>query len=487
MPAEPYFSHRSCYVNFAEHLQNRWVPNLFFPDAPNRWSATDWRGFLGMIKAFGFTCFEYWVSPTLFDRPALERGGIYAEFAVAMRGVAEIAHSLGLQIKYISELNTIGPDWYFACPHLPEDKQLILDLWRHWARELAGADIVGLFPGDPGGCNRHGCTHETAIELALEVIDVVTAENPGARFELGTWGTPFSGWGADLLEVPGWDGSWQMLLDAGARTEQCHIWNGKPERARQAFDYLLTRLPAFPADAMVAINLGLDPDGNATMGGDARAYARAIGEVRPVTTWDYSAAEGELICYPHWRLPRLLARRREERAAAPYIGGMSYTMTPKLNLLSLYAAGQGFLDPDTDPDLVSRAFCRQVFGPEHEMLGELFEAFEVVPGWGHVPRRQWSREVLRAVYHEITERLEAADMSQCALPLFPDPETYRQDLLWFARKFEEMAGPQPDRERIRREYWDNALAIYDVIRMSADPRAEMAARQFSEILRSADL
>ncbi|MHB0939946.1 MAG: hypothetical protein ACYC6A_26415 [Armatimonadota bacterium] len=482
MPAAPYFSHRSCYVNFAEHLQNRWNPNLFYPGAPNRWSESDWRGFLTMIKAFGFTCFEFWLSPTLFDRPALDGGGIYADFAEDMRGVMAVAHSLGLQIKYISALNTIGPDWYFACPHIAEDKKLIVDLWRHWARELAGADIVGLFPGDPGGCNRNGCTHETAVELSLELTEVIAGVNPAARIELGTWGTPFTGWGGDLWTTPKWDGTWQKLTADAEQADVCHIWNGGPQRAREAFDYLLKRLPAFPEDAMVAINLGLDPDGNATLGGDARAYARAIGEIRPITTWDYSAAEGELIGYPHWRLPRLLARRREERSAAPYAGGMSYTMTPKLNLLTLYASAQGFIDPDTDPDLVSREFCRQVFGAEHAILGELFEAFEVVPGWGHYPRRQWSREVLHEVYREIAERLEAADMTQCALPLFPDPETYRQDLLWFARKFQEMAGPNPDRERIRREYWEKALAIYDVIRMSADPRAEMAAEQFSNIL-----
>jgi hypothetical protein len=87
------------------------------------------------------------------------------------------------------------------------------------------------------------------------------------------------------------------------------------------------------------------------------------------------------------------------------------------------------------------------------------------------------------VYREIVERLEAADVSRCALPLFPDPETYRQDLLWFARAFEEMAGDQPDRERIRREYWKRTFAIYDHIPMSVDARADQAARKFADTLR----
>ena len=219
------------------------------------------------------------------------------------------------------------------------------------------------------------------------------------------------------------------------------------------------------------------------MGGDARPWVREIAKQHAVTTWDYSLSEGELVLYPHWRLPRLAARRREERAAAPYAGGTNYTMSPKLNLLTLYAAGGLFQDPAADPDGLSRAFCAAVFGQEHAVLGELFEAFEVIPGWGHYPRRKWSKPALRTVFREMAERLEAANVSRCTLPLFPDPETYRQDLLWFARAFEEMAGDRPDRERIRRDYWRKAFAIYDHIPMSVDARADQAARKFAETLR----
>jgi len=348
-----------------------------------------------------------------------------------------------------------------------------------------GTDIIGIFPGDPGGCNRNGCNHETFVDLALEITGVVKEENPRATIEVNTWGTPFSGWGSDLRDTPGWDGSWRMLIDGSLNSPEtpCHIWNGKADRAKAAMTYLLKRLPAFPEDTIVAINLGFDSDGDAVRGGDARGYARAIAEIRRIVTWDYSLSEGELINYPHWRLPRISARRREERSAAPYIGGMSYTMTPKLNQLTMYAAAQMFMDPDADPDLVSRDFCAKVFGEEHAALGELFEAFEVVKGWGHYPRRHWSKETLTEKYTEMIERLEAADVSACALTLFPDPETYKKDILWFARTFRELAGPNPDRERIRRDYWKKALSVYDNIPMSADERAELAARQFADILR----
>ncbi len=477
------YTHRACYVNFAEHLQNAWNPNLYYPGAPNQWRAADWAGFFRMLAAFGFNIFEFWLPPTLMDRPALAGSAVHESFAQQMRQATQIAHAAGLQVKFIVAANTIGPQWYFACPNEPDDLQLIFDLWRHWLRQLPETDIVGIFPGDPGGCNRNGCTHETFVDLALSLCDLIQSETPRAAIEIGTWGTPFSGWGSDLISPPNWDGDFSQLiqqqLPPGAFA---HIWNGDPARAQASMEYFLKRLPEFPADLRVAINLGFSPDGDATMGGDGRPWAREIAKLRPITTWDYSLSEGELILHPHWRLPRLAARRREERAAAPYCGGMNYTMSPKLNLLTLYAAGQLFLDPTADPDALAARFCAQVFGEEHAALGALFEAFEVVPGWGHYPRRQWAKPVLRSAYQEIINRLTAADVSGCTLPLFPDAETYRQDLLWFAGLFYELASEQPDRARIRRDYWQKTFAIYDHIPMSVDARAEQAAENFSRLL-----
>ena len=73
-------------------------------------------------------------------------------------------------------------------------------------------------------------------------------------------------------------------------------------------------------------------------------------------------------------------------------------------------------------------------------------------------------------------------MTRCALPIYPEPEAYRQDLLWFARQFSAMAGPAPDREAIRRAYWRRAWDIYDAIPMSVDEREGTAAAQFARIL-----
>ena len=478
------FKHRSYYVNFASHLLNAWNANMMHPNAGNRWGADEYGRLLDMIKAFGFTCFEYWLEPTIY-KTALNPDGMHSQFVATMGAVTELAHARGLQVKYLLVPNCIGHDWYFACPNDPGDKALILKLWKYWAGALKGVDMVGIFPGDPGGCNRNGCDHNTFLDLALELTGITLKENPEATVEIGTWGTPFSGWGTDMRHVPGWDGTWKMLLKGTSDATQgvgCHIWNGTPDRARRAMADLLKRLPQFPGDAIVGINLGFGSDADPTAGGDAREYVREVAKVRRINSWDYSVTEGELVVYPHWRLPRTFGRRREERTVAPYYGAMSYTMSPKLSHLAMYAAAQAGMDPDRDPDQVSREFCRRVFGPEHELLGELFEAFEVVPGWGSYPRRKWSREEARRAYLKIVDHLEQANMDRCELPLFPSPEQYRQDLLWFARMFARLAGDNPDREAVRREYWSKCLSIYDNVPMSVDERAEMAAKRFSEIL-----
>lgn len=478
-PETPAFTHRSYYVNFASHLLNAWNVNVLFPNAPGHWSMDQWRRLMQMVKAFGYTCFEYWLVPSLFSRATLHGDEAADHFADTMRRVTNIAHDVGLHTKYIAVPNCIGHEWYFACPNDREDMDLIQKLWRHWSRVLSGTDIVGLFPGDPGGCNRNGCDHSTWIDLGLRMTEITREENPDATMEFGTWGSPFSGWGDDMVHVPDWDGKWETMMDA---VDGCHIWRGTPDRAERAMEELDRRLPEFPSDTMVAMNLGFSPESEPTVGGDARAYVRDIAGSYRVNSWDYAVTEGELVPHPHWRIPRILARRREEQSAAPYFGATHYTMTPGLSHLCMYSAAQAAINPDRNPDELAREFAGLVFGPEHAELGELMEAFEVVPGWGHRPRRRWSPTCAHKAYKQIIEHLQDADMSQCGLPIFPSAERYRQDLLWFARQFAALSGDNPNRDHIRDVYWRKALSIYDDVPMSVDQRAHQAAERFSGIL-----
>ena len=489
--AGPAFIHRACYVNHGEHLLNAWNANLIYPEAGYQWGVKEWRKFLHMLKAFGYTNFQYWLMPTMFDLPSLKGGRTYERYAETMREVANLARAEGLEIQCLCSINVWGPKWFYACPSIPEERSNLLKLWRHWMRELSGLDAVTLFPGDLGGCNVNGCTHETAIDLDLEIAGIVKEESLDTRIEIGTWGNPFCGWGGDSVVVPGWNRSAIDLMRSGFYGFTNRDFHGMPDRAVAAFDYLAKRLPQFPPDTIVAINPSLNA------GGDGAVYARRIAERRPVSTWDYYVSEGEGSVSPHWNLARIAHARRTERSAAPYIGGICYTMSPMLNLQTLYAGAQTYIDPQADPTELSTRFCASVFGAEHEPLGELMKLFgvesamegltEYLAGVGDQlvdssrqrPVTSWTGKELNRAFGRMIEHLEAAKPAACTLPIFPDPETYRQDLLWFARKYHEMTGPNPNRALIAWQYWGKTYGIYNQVPLGS-LTAEGACRRFAD-------
>ncbi len=469
------YAQRTCYVNFAEHLQNAWNVNFIYEDAPGTWTEADWTAFFTELSAFGYTNFQFWIPPTLCAPGAARDGAV-----PKLQAMVRLCHGAGLTANALITVNTIGAEWYLACPRDPRDRGRILEFWTYWAERLPDADIFTIFPGDPGGCRRNGCDHNTFIELAAELTRMLREKIPGVGVEIGTWGTPFTGWGGDMRETPGWDGTFAMLIDPNANTPEipCHIWNGSPERAVRAMEDLIARLPLFPEDVTFSINSGFNPDCEPIGAYDGRPWAKKIAETHRVTSWDYAASEGELVCYPHYRLEKYKRKRKMETEAAPYFGAICYTMSPKLNLLTLYAAAQLMKDPDRDAGEIAGEFTELVFGDAR--IGPLMKAFEIVPGWGYEPTGL-GKPALRDMLTELTGRLNAAAGHVSRLPIFPGAEEYRNVLLWHAGNFLAMLGDAPDRETIRREYKDRALAIYDTIPLAVDERSAASAEGYSRI------
>ena len=153
--------------------------------------------------------------------------------------------------------------------------------------------------------------------------------------------------------------------------------------------------------------------------------------------------EDQNAVYPHYRFARLFARRREERLAAPYSGGICFTMTPMLNQLSLFEAAQSFQDRDGDPDRLAGDFFVKVFGETGRAFVDEYRLFEVIPDWGSYD----VAKLPRADYHKrmsaFVERLEDAKGAvNAGAVLFPDPEKYRQELVFFALRVTPLWLPQ---------------------------------------------
>lgn len=501
----PRFERRICYVNFAEHLQNAYNPNVLFDVPENCWSLDDWDRFIDMVSAFRYNTFEFWLVPSLFSPEALRGGATQRRFAETINHVIAYGKGRGVAVHPIQAVNTIGRDWHFHCPRDPKERAEIVALWDHWSKAIRGNEFFGLFPGDPGGCARNGCTAETYVDLCLELSRVVRRNNPGVTIEVGTWGEPMGGWGVPL-------------------------WTGTPARAATAMGYFLKKLPEFPPGTITSINQGFSPDAiPGTHGGDGRSYAREAAMRVPVLTWDYSVSEGEGTVSPRCRVRRMFERRREEAALGCYSGGICYTMAPKLQCLSLYCGAEGFWDPDRTPESALRDYGRFVFGEGLQDIGPLLEEFEVVPDWGYYPPFPYSPERLETAMTRLLRRLDEADASEAGrLPLAPSPAAYRSELRYFAELFRKLAGvartvesvtadaraaglvpagrtelvsldeleerlaesptaPEAKRldelsERLRRldvrklsdGYWQRVYGIYNVIPHPVDPRAQGA-------------
>ncbi len=456
---------RIVYVNFAGHLLNAYGPNMLYPGLPNTWTSADWRQFIDMVADFGLNVFEFWLVPRLFCRHGL-KAPFGRAFIREMNALIDHAHRRGVAVELLASLSTVGTDWITYCPRDADQWSEIRHLWDQWTRALPELDIVAIFPGDPGGCSRNGCTAETYIDASQAVAEIIVRNIPDARIDLGTWGPPFFGWG-NLQAPPDWRGEFLPHIQASA-------WSFDRGRAQRSMEHLLRRLPDFSEHTAVSINLGFNGNGDPVGDQDARPWARRIASTHRILTWDYSLTEGENVVLPHYRFERLFRRRREEREAAPYTGGICYTKSPLINQLSLYQSARSFAEPHAEHATVARAFFERLYGPDGAELAARVPLFEVVPDWGNehlepVERAQYHAEMLELV--DVLHSLRDASQD---VPFHPSPERYRLELLFFATLFADLTSHAPDYDALRARYWGHVYGIYDHLPQHVDPRPKAA-------------
>jgi hypothetical protein len=463
---QPFGARRIYYDNFAAHLLNAYNVNMLYPELPHRWSDDDWRRLIDMIADFGFTDFEFWLVPRLFCREGIE-SDFGREFVRQMSVVIDHAHGRGLRAILLAGLATVGSDWRTLCPNVPAEWAEVRHLWVRWTDLLDSVDTAAIFPGDPGACSRNGCTAITYIDRSLEIAQMLAQRRPGLEIEFGTWGPPFFGWG-NLRTPEDWRGEFIPEIQHTA-------WEFDPGRANRSMEHLLKRLPEFPQSTVIDINLGFNSNGDPAGEASAIPWANEIANTRPIQTWDFSLTEGENAILPHYRFDRLFAQRRRERQAAPYGGGICFTMTPLLNQLSLYESAQSFIDPDANPQELARQFYQRLFGPAGSELVDLLPLFEVVPDWGNCVGVDLTRDAYHLQMVRLAECLADLEGTERGDVAFhPSPARYRGELQFFARLFADLSAPAPDYDALRRSYWDRVYAIYDRLPQHVDPRPRRA-------------
>lgn len=469
MSRQYFGSRRIYYNNFAAHLLNAYNPNMLHTRLPNEWSDQDWRNLIDMITDFGYNVFEFWLVPRLFCREGL-KADFGLNFIRQMNRIIERAHAQGLKVEMLCGLATVGSDWRTLCPNLPDEWHELRRLWDQWTRALPELDIVGIFPGDPGACSRNGCTAETYIDKSIEIAHLVKKNLPRSEIEFHTWGPPFFGWG--IIQGPkGWQGEFLPEYQHTA-------WTFDKNRADKSLRHLLKRLPDFPAPTSVAINMGFNPDGNAEGDQDARGWIREISKTNAVHSWDFSLTEGENNVVPHYRFERLFQQRRLERDCSAYSGGICYTMSPKLNQLSLYMAAQSFIDPDANSEKLAGDFYERLFRPPGREIVSFLPLFEIIQDWGNYTKIELSREQYFQQMNLLLQLLRDLDGSEKSdIQFFPTPRQYQHELLFFAELFAALSAPSPDFDALGKQYWNHVYKIFNYLPEHVDPRPRMATEK----------
>ena len=453
----PEFPVRIFYVNFASHLQNAYNVNAIFDTDVNRWSREQWYALVDQISAMRYTHFEFWLVPSLMSPDALTGGKLQVQFAETMNQVAAYAKSRGVRVHPTVAVNTVGKDWHYHCPNVPEEKAELLALWEHWVQTLSEIDSWCIGPGDPGGCTKNGCTKKTYVDLALEIAGRIHQIRPQATVEVNTWGEPMSGWGEPL-------------------------WTSNEKAAKEGMDYLIEKLPEFPPKTLVSINIGFSPDCDPTMlawqkaNGDGRPWARRAAELFPVLTWDYSVTEGEETVYPHCRIRRQITARQREREAGCYSGGIAYTMSPLLQLCSQFGAAEVWWNPDRAPEAILTDFARLALGENGSEAGPLLEEFECLPGWGYEPAPfAFTPERLYDAMSKLLDILNRDDLaSETQIPFAVRGAEYRESLIFYAALFRDLADLSISLERLTAMARETGGAFADVTEET--PLAEIEKR-----------
>jgi hypothetical protein len=431
---EPYSTWRAIYINDSAHQANNYDPNLIYPVATNRWPLEKWKRYIDQLAFFRYNVLQIWLVPEMFTPKALEGGGVYDYVRDTLNSVARYARPRGIEICVINGinvavdsgtlLNTLPakaykdmPIYRYLSPNNPAEKQLMFALWNHWSKALSDVDMWALFPGDPGGCAEESCGPETYVDLSIELSHIIRKNNPKAIIDFCPW--QFFGWG------PTWPS--QFRKDTA--------------RIDRGYRYLLTKVDDFPPGTIFSPNLNdytsNPPVQGAGTGGNTIEYIDEIHKKgHLIHTWTYFVTEGEGWLNHHDRVAGIL-RQRAIEAKYPISGGICYTMTPSLNLLSQFACAEAYWDPDVTAEQVLGRFTDGVFGTSAQTLIDIFPSFEIGPQVGYTFAKApvWSPDFTK-IHSEMEHNRAVLTSLKFSRPprfdLLISPQAYTSELLYFA-------------------------------------------------------
>ncbi len=413
---------------------NRYNPNLIYDVKTYRWSLEEWQRFIDQLAFFRYNILQIWLTPNMFSPQAFQGGSAFDYFRDTLRAVGRYAAARGITLNLLAPINaTVGagtpldlPLYCYLSPNKPEEKALMLRLWDYWTKAMPEVGIWTLFPGDVGGCTEQGCTPETYVDLGLEIGDIIKKNNPNTLLDFNVWF--FYGWGPDF-------------------TTQDFNKNGRVDRG---YRYLISKLNQFPPTATFTLNINDFTSyphirGANLGGGSAAEYMREIhAQGHEIQTWTYhNVSEGEGWIDHQYRVPQIIEQRDLE-ARFPISGGIYYTMTPSLNILSQFACAEAFWDPRVSEKEVMERYTEGIFGTKENKLIDIFPSFAIAPrvGYTFAPGEAWRPEYSKILAQmkrneSVLASLRVPDHARYQILL--SPQQYTSELMGLCRLYERVS------------------------------------------------
>jgi hypothetical protein len=446
---EPYSSFRAVYINDSAHQVNNYSPNLIFPVPTYRWPIDKWQRYLDQLAFFRFNVLMIWITPQMYTPRVFSGGEEFTYFRDTMRAIGQYGRPRGITLCLVNGVNVSVdagtrldsipaykelPLYRYLSPLKPDEKKLNLALWDYWSKAIPEVGIWELFPGDPGGCHEEGCGPETYVDLALELTAIIKRNNPSARIDFCPW--QFFGWG------PSWPAEFRK----------------DTRRVDRGYEYLMSKLDAFPPDTMFSPNLNdftsERPIAGAGFGGGSTVkYIERMARAHMVHTWTYFSTEGEGWINHHYKVPGIL-RQRELEARYPISGGLCYTMTPALNILNQFACSEGFWNPQITAAEVMHRYTEGVFSTSAQSFIDVFPTYDVAPMVGYTfgGAPSWRPDYAKLNTQMTHNREVFTSLDLAAYPRFviqPSPREYAAELIYYAGLYEKLSRLGLDVARAR--------------------------------------
>ena len=367
-------------------------PRMYEKYASKNWDADRMGRYIDMLLAFGFNAFQ--ASDTFLGYVFAGWGPNPRGWPARLRALGDYARAQGMHTtlfiwgtaaydfrtgKYSSSL----------CPNDPAQREILERHWERQADHAAHFDSIVTHWGDPGGCDRNGCTIQTPQNLHNEILEKCRERNPDVESSFSLWMLQSGTHGV----WPGYEGP-QTVLDSGV------------------------------LDADVTVAVGSSP-AHVPPGAFDPEHVRMITQSgRRAGVWCWYLADNEMS--PSMYVRTTLLKDYFSSIPTDVFDSLEWHTvegnTPTLNLHNLYVAGKLMQNPQADAPAALREYIAGAFGEENVgAVEEILCALERIrSGYAGVPACD------AETVHMLRDRAGAISIHDKFEPAFPLPFTPRE-------------------------------------------------------------